>query len=297
MPALKVFKILTFIIAAAFFLSFLSCAGFNRQRVPMKVSLKTDIRDGEYLKYGYYLSGEKQSETCMVTRKETGSNGDLLYRVYMAETEIPGGRKIPGNYLNWPSYYLIDPSHGCVLESVFIWNTNDIAFKTKAQDIPYSSLIYSCYQLHMKEGYVKYVSRSMKNTEIIERNYRVDVKADYPVWDGISFFYFPSRMMDIRGGGTMYIVTPEFLKDATPFSLKYKSREKVVTKAGDFSTFKVSVITDDPFLERLAEPILKKASFWVEDSPRKLTVRIQFAFGGGVVELEEISNVIDNGRF
>ena len=258
----------------------------------MKVSLNTDIPDGEYLKYGYYLGGEKASETCMITRKETNDKGELLYRVYMAETEFPGGRKIPGNYMNWPSYYLIDPTRGSVLESVFKWNTNDIAFKTKAQDIPYSSLVYSIYQFHIKEGYVEYMSRSMKNSELIERNYRVNVKADYPVWDGISFFYFPSRLMDIRGGGTMYIVTPEFLKEATPFSLIYRSKEKVVTKAGNFNTFKVSIITDDPFLERLAEPILKKASFWVEDSGMRLTVKVQFAFGGGVVELEEISNVL-----
>ncbi len=289
MPAWKTFlRIFSFLISVLIIISTVSCANLGKQKLPAKVYPVVNVSDGEYLVYGYYVGGEKSSESYMVTKKETGKNGELFYKVYGVQAKSPADRKIPDNYKEWPSFYIIDPWQGSVIEAVYSIKTSDIKDIDPAN--PYSSLIYSHYKLHRDSGYVEYTSKSLKNKELIEKNYRVNIKKDYPVCDANSTFYFPTRFLDVRNGGILYMVSPEFLKDPVPFSFKYESRETIRTKAGQFAAIKGAVVSGDPFIGQLVGPLLKKFAIWYEDSDRRLTVKIQLAYGG-YMELEEISNV------
>lgn len=256
------------------------------EKIPMKINTAVNIPDGEFLHYGYYDGGEKKSDLYMVTINETNGKGELMYRVYSISVKFPSDKKIPKKYTDWPSFSVIDPRQGLTIESLFS-DTNVIESDPGS---PYSGLIYSHYQLLGDMGYVEYRSKIIKDNKLKESKTRVNLIRNFPTWDGTSFFYFPARLMDIRGGGIMYIVSPEFMKDPMPFSFNYKAKETIRVKAGEFNTYKVITVSGDPFLGKLAEPVLKKAAFWIDESTG-ITVKIQYAFGYGVEEVEEISNV------
>jgi hypothetical protein len=211
--------------------------------------------------------------------------------VYSVTEEISGGKKKPDKYTDWPTFYLIDPALGFMIESRY---QNQYTFDTnsnlKESEDLYRGLVSSHYQLYPDRGYVEYISKIKKNGEITENKYRINLRGNFPTWDANSFFFLPIRVMDTAGGGILYMVFPEVGKEPFPFFFKSEAEEPVKVKAGIFKTHRLVVMAGDPFLARLAEPILKKAAFWVDDSKR-ITVKIQFAWGLGVEELEEISNV------
>jgi hypothetical protein len=262
------------------------------QKVPMKTLDHIDITDGEYLHYGYYSGGEKSSDTYFVTKKETGSNGNLLLRVYSITEDVSGGKKIPDKYTDWPTFYLIDPVRGSTIESRFQnqYSSSTDNDTNSLKNDPYKGLISSHYQLFQDPGYVEYISKVRKGKEITENRCRINLKGNFPTFDANSFFFLPVRVMDIAGGGIMYLVAPELLKEPLPFFFKSEAEESVKVKAGIFDSHRLVVMAGDPFLGAVGEPILKKAAFWV-DKKKRITVKIQFAFGFGTMELEEISNV------
>lgn len=261
--------------------------GGKIQKIPMKTYPNIDIPDGEFLHYGYYNGGEKESDYYMVTKKITNEKGKLLYCTYSLERPLSGNIKPAKKYTEWPSYILIDPEQGEIESEL---NNNNTNSNDPDSSNPYYNIVYTHYQMYTDKGYVEYISRVKNKKELTESRYRVNITPGFPYWDGPSFFYFPARFMDIRSQGTMFLITPEYLKDPMPFSFKYEADETIRTKAGTFHTKKLSVVTGDPFISKLSEPLLKRFATWIEDSDRRLAVKVQIAYGGELV-LEEISNV------
>lgn len=186
----------------------------SKQLVPLKTYSVINIHDGEFLRYGIYNGGEKSSDLYMVTKKIIDANGKIFYRIYSDEITISSGKKLPGNYTNWPSFYLIDPSRGSLIESEVNYNTND--FQDNSPD-DLRGMIYSHYQLYSDKGYVENSSKKVKDNKTNENKNRVKINPKFPSWDGNSAGYFSMRFMDVSSPGIMYIISPGGIKD--PFLL------------------------------------------------------------------------------
>ncbi len=258
----------------------------SKQLVPMKTYSVIGIPDGEFLHYGIYIGDEKSSDLYMVAKKVTDGNGKLFYLVYSDEITVSGEKKLPENYSNWPSFYLVDPARGSLIEAKVSYSTND--FQGNSPD-DLKGMIYSHYQLYLNEGYVEYRSKKVKDNKTNEYKNRVRINPDFPSWDGNSAGYLSMRFMDVSSPGIMYIISPGGLKDPIPFTYRYVAKETMLTKVGKFRVNRAKTVLGDPFLGKLMEPILKKADLWFEDSDRRLLVKVD-GFGQ-VLVLEEISNV------
>jgi hypothetical protein len=107
--------------------------------------------------------------------------------------------------------------------------------------------------------------------------------------DFITKNFIAYRLIDPHSQGIMYWVVPFFIKDPVPVTLRIVKKETVTVKAGTFKVNKLDTFISDPFLSRLAGNMLKDASWYVEDSDRRLPVTTQAM--GIKSELEEISNL------
>ncbi len=263
-------------IAALF--AVLACAGGGK--IPMKVYSNLDIPDGEYLHYGYYYRGEKALDNYMVTRKITNGMGGFSYLIYFDMISVSVKEGPAKDYTKWPMFFLVDPLSGSLVESVIKYSTNSPGI---------NGVIYSHYRL--LKGYVEYITRSLKNHETNENRYRVNVKPGFPSWDMWSSIYFTLRFLDVRSPGVEYVIIPEVMKEPIPFSAVYLGKETIKTGAGSFDVIKAKMPMGDPFLGRLLDPMMGNAYSMIEDSDRRLVVKIGAADNGNV--LEEISNVND----
>ncbi len=271
-----------FFLVAILFLIFLTCAfpmGAKNEKIPLKPYPVIDIPDGEFLHYGNYSHSEKYGDTYMVIKKEANESGDFNYRIYKDDIRISGGKKLPENYKDWQSSFLIDPKRGSVLEA-----SENLGYDREGD----SGTANYNYRLYPEKGYVDFVSKTIKNKVLSESKYRVKVNPDFPAWDNFSMYYAPC-FLDNRSGGIMYLINPAFFKEPLPVSFKHLSADTIRTKAGTFRTSKAVIIFADAFISKLMEPLLKGTAMWVEDSDRRILIKAEMA--GYVAFIEEISNV------
>lgn len=251
--------------------------GGKAVKIPMKPYPAIDIPDGLYIHYGNYTAGEKYGDTYMVIKKVKNGNGRILYRVYKDDIRLSSSGKLPADYTNWKSSFLVDPKLGSVLE----------ASENTGSENDDNRQFYH-YKFYPDRGYVDFVSKSKKKSTTMERKYRVKVNPEFPAWDNLSMYYALS-FLDDRGGGILYVINPSFFKEPLPFYFKHKANETIKTKAGTFHTSKAVMIVADTFLGSLMEPVLKGSAMWVEDSNRRLFIKAELA--GYTAFLEDISNV------
>jgi hypothetical protein len=222
----------------------------------------------------------------MIIRRETNRNGEVLYRIYKNEIRITSGKKHPGNYTDWPSFSLIDPGRGSVMEWEESHDTNAQIYKNNESVFyPY----YFQYQYYPDKGYVDELIKSIKGSQTTSAKYRVKVNPDFPAWDQISFAFYGARFMDARSGGIIYMVAPFLLKEAAPVTFKYIATETIQTKAGTFRAHKINIIVADPFIGKLLDSMTKSSALWIEDSDRRLLIKSQLM--GNDTVLEEVSNI------
>jgi hypothetical protein len=271
----------------AFFL-ITACTGGHKMTAPMKTYAKIDIPDGEFLHYGFYISGDKIFDTYQVARKVTNDSGGLCYRLYLNTVSINGKRKYNPDYRNWPISILIDPEKGQTIESTGRFDTNELqdpAFKIYG----YGGLFYFDYKLFPREGYVRYISKSLSGGQVLTKNFRVKIRSDYPVFDAFSTGSILFRVMDTGSSGVVYEVIPDMLKEPLPVSYSFGKKEKINVKAGSFMVCSVITEMADPFIGKLMSPFLKSSRAYVEDSDRKLVVKVDVMDQENM--LEGISNV------
>ncbi len=252
------------------------------EKIPMKTYPVVNIPDGELLRYGNYIRGEKNSDTYYVTRLITNENG-VLYRIY-------ANSNYTADYTNWISYYLIDPKQGTVLESCEHLSTNQEYMRENAK-YGIVNTFFIHYILHRDKKYVEYTEKSLKENGVSESRYKVDINPGFPSWDGGAFFMLSPRFMDVKSGGIFYLVGPAFFKEPVPVTLKYEAKASIGTKAGTFRVKKMATVIADPFIGKLMEPFTKEGSTWVEDSDRRLLIKIHRSDENETF-LEEISNIL-----
>ncbi len=259
------------------------------EKVPMKAYPVINIPDGEFLRYGNYTRGEKTYDVVFVAKIITNENGNVLYRIYSDMIAYPGGKKPQKDYTKWPSYYLIDPQKGLVLEVEQYLSTNSEEMKNNTI-YGMGDTFYTHYILHQDTGNVEYKTKGFKDNGIIESSYKAYIKPGYSAWEGGAYFMFSPRFMDPKSGGIMYLVAPAFLKDPVPITIMSAAKEIIETTAGTFNVIKVNTIMADPFIGKLMEPIIKSSGYWIEDSDRKLLIKIKRS-ADNESTLDEISNV------
>ncbi len=306
-------KGLRFIISILFLLVFIELDAFSmgsKQIIPMKTYHFTDIKDGEYLRYGYYNGGEKVMDYYYVTRIVTNGSGDNYYRLYMDIIPVSGAKNLPENYSNWPISALVDPVRAQTIEAEGNLNTNamdDPSFSS----FGFSGLFYFHYQLYRDKGnlsrdkgnlikdkgnlikdkgYIKYTSKSLKDQSIITTSYTINIKPSFPLMDAFSQDFISDRLIDPHSPGIMYFVVPNFTKEPLPVTFKIEKKDILTIKTGTFKVNKIIMYIGDPFLSKLAESFLKNSSVMVEDTDRRLPLKTQVQ--GYYEVLEEISNVI-----
>ena len=285
-------KGLLVITCVLFLLFFLEAGAFSmggKQLIPMKTYPVTDIKDGEYLRYGYYNGGEKVMDYYYVTRIVTNGKGGIYYRLYMNLISVSGNKKLPKNYSDWPISALIDPVRAQTIEAEGNLNTNamdDPSFSS----FGFGGLFYFHYNLYRDKGYIKYSSKSLKGESILTTSYTINIKPNFPLMDAFSQDFISDRLIDPRSPGIMYFIIPNFMKEPLPMTFKIEKKETLTIKLGTFKANKIVMFTGDPFLGRLAESFLKNSSVMVEDTDRRLPLKTQVQ--GYYEVLEEISNVI-----
>ena len=261
----------------------------SKHLIPMKTYPVTDIKDGEYLRYGYYNGGEKVMDYYYVTRIVTNETGGIYYKLYMDIISVSGNKKLPKKYSDWPISALIDPVRAQTIEAEGNLNTNDMN-DPSFSSFGFSGMFYFHYQLYRDKGYVKYLSKSLQSKSIQTTSYTINVKPGFPLMDAFSQDFISDRLIDPRSPGIMYWVIPNFMKEPLQFTFKIEKKETISVKAGTFKANKVIIYTGDPFLRKLAEPFLKNSCVMVEDSDRRLPLKTQVQ--GYDEVLEEISNVV-----
>jgi hypothetical protein len=135
---------------------------------------------------------------------------------------------------------------------------------------------------------LEYRSKKINGDVTNESKYIVKFNTDFPSVDIRGGIYL-SRFLDPRSGGIYYSINPDTLREPSPSIIRYASDEIITTKAGSFRVKKLIFVGADPFISKLMEPILKKIAFWVEDSDRRIVIKIS-TFAGDEI-LEEISNI------
>ncbi len=257
----------------------LSAMGGKPVDIPMKIS-KAKVLDGEYIRMGNYLGGEKTGYTYIVTRIDTNKN---RAEIYWQNIDLIRKQNLPDHYTNYNTWhYIFDFQSGRLLYSSYqtaFTNDKGLTHSTFSLDEEKSEA-QSDYEYW--DGYEKKISHS-----------KIPVQKGYPIVDMNSIVYFP-RFLDITGSGLVYLCQPNVLKQTIPFTFTFIGKETVKTPAGEFKTIKASINLEDPFLAKLFAPYERELLIWIEDSPRRLFIKGVYA-GGGEVIIEEVSTIREKG--
>ena len=251
--------------------------------VPLKPSAGLAIADGEFLQYTQTIHGEKNLDVYFVTRFL--SNRTAV--IYQQGIRNPLKEKLPENYTNYSSHYLVSLDRAALMESVGNYNTNR---STENEPSGWKGEFYWHYLYNPANGAIEFEQKNWDGNEIKTKTFRMKSKPNYPHWDSISGSLFAVRFLDFSKPGIMLFVVPQVLKEPLPVSFRLMGKEKITTKAGTFNTMKVGLIAADPFLGQLMAPYAKDMLFWIEESDRRLIVKFQNPVS--VMVLDTLSNVI-----
>ncbi len=248
--------------------------------VPMKPK-KLVIKDGEYLKYSKYESGEKTTDFYLVTRLSQDGKKLFLYREGI---ELKSDFKLPENYTNYHRKFIISLD-----DASLIYHQDDFLYQIKSLiSNNFKGKIESELLIDKIKERADYKEQIWDGEEIKIRTSRIKIKPDFPILDIDSLGFIGARLFDYSKNGIIYLVAPGAVKEPVPCYFEIKGREVIETKAGRFNTIKVGGESADPFLGKLLENYSKKMFFWIEDSERGLVIKTQDA-DDKVNILEEIS--------
>ncbi len=280
------FRFVKLVFSVIILIAFESCT-IGKYNIPKKTFNNTAIADGEFLRYGVYKSGEKVSDYYYVARKTNDENGNLLYRFYINLKDAGGGGKEAGNYAGWPVSIIFDPVNGQTVDSEGNINTNALE---EMGNMGYGGLTYWHYQLFKDKGYIKYVSRSVKDGRTFTKTFVIKVKTDFPIIDLLSSGIIAGRFIDPGTPGIYYLALPNFLKEPLAVTSSYENSKILITaKPLVFKVRKLKAVMADPFIAGLTGPLMKSLSVYIEDSDRRLMIKSREM--QTEIILEEISNI------
>lgn len=248
-------------------------------RSSMKPSRGLMIPDGEYLRYAEYHEGRKYADYHFAARKTADSSKRHGYRIHTHFISVTNGKKLPKDCAEWPGYSIFDPVKGTLIENSVTCDPKDIR---EFKNLTHAHNVYD-----PETGELRYEGRVIKNGRTTERKAEIRLKPDYPFWNGASFMFYSPRVLDTRAGGWLSYANLSFAKGAMLFSFEYESRESVRTNAGAFDCDKAVVKVRAPFPFSLMMPFIPTTHFWIEDSDRRIVVKVQ-GTGGSEYVLEEV---------
>ncbi len=237
--------------------------GSKLETIPMKPRVIQSI-DGEFLKYGTYVNGERKSMFQLVTRINEQKEEAFLY---FHGNDFSSRLPLPAHYTNYGFQMVISTKYGS-LSSVrwnFLEDTKKEGRKSNTNFI---------LEVDSENQNALYRSIAWDGSETRSTSSKINLKKDIPIWTIESSSFGAARFLDIKSPGIIQVVIPN-LKQTIPGRFIYLGNEILSTPAGKFNTLKVGFIITDPFLSRLLERYLKEMFFWIEDGPRALIVKTQ----------------------
>ncbi len=243
------------------------------ENIPMKPYSNIIIQDGEVLRYSIEEGGENVSEFKFITILSNDITGRYA-NIYHDGINGLKNEKYPSVYSNYIARFLISLNTASLIEHYFGENsgrTNDPPNALKQGPVTlYKKSVYD------SQNSVINIETKIRNGYRIESlKNRVAVKPGFPVLDLGSVMVMGIRFLDITGPGIAIFVVPEIIKEPLPMTFRFIGREKITTKIGVFKTIKVGFIVSDTFLSRLMQPFTKETFVWLEDSDRRLVIKMK----------------------
>ena len=87
------------------------------------------------------------------------------------------------------------------------------------------------------------------------------------------------------------MVSPQFMKEPLPNYYNVGTQDKIETPAGVFDVLKLNGGLADPFIGKLLGPIIAGSGYWVENTDRRLVIKIQRNSAGDGSVIEKIGNI------
>lgn len=244
---------------------------------PPTMPRKISIEDGEFLKYGTYIGGERYQDVNIVSRF---SADHKTIKVYVGKHFVGTNVPMPSKYTDYQRQFVISLETASMIKSTGDYYKESLAMKTTGE-VAFDT------QIDTTKNIAVYVSKIWDGYDLRTKTTRVKLKPGYPVWDAASLAFVGARYLDLSGKGIVYGVYPTIVKDAVPISARYLKKETVETPLGKFETLKYGIGIIDPFLAQLLDSYVKEMSIWIEDAPRGLVIKTQSPEEGYI--LEEIS--------
>lgn len=247
------------------------------QDAPPAQPRKLLIEDGEFLKYGDYISGERYNDVNIVSwLSPDGKSIDVYVGNHFLGTNIP----MPKSYVDYQRRFMVSLETASLIRSSGDWSKEFLA-ENRTGELAYTTAIDRVKNLAV------YTSKIWDGYELRTKTMRVKLKPNYPVWDPTSIAFVGSRFLDLSGKGIVYGVYPLVVKEVIPINAHFIKNETIDTPLGKFHTLKYGVGITDPFLAQLLDSYVKEMSIWIEDAPRGLVVKTESP--GDQFILEEIS--------
>jgi hypothetical protein len=248
---------------------------------------KPAIPDGELLRYGYYVKGEKKEDIYLVTKKVYDKSGKYIYHIYLKDVLINEKAGDLHDYEKWPTYFIIDPVKGQVIEAEELIPAQ---ISNGADYDILKSLRHWHFKSNFDKNYVEYTADIEKNNKLTIKNIKVPFNPNFPLWDATSFGFVGSRIMDDTSPGVAFMVQPLVMQKPISLVSKYDKPETIKTKLGKFSARKIIYTNTDPFFSVLMESYdLTSIKIWVDEKDTRIIVRMIVPWM--TMDIEEISSI------
>jgi hypothetical protein len=232
------------------------------------------IEDGELLKYGFFVGGERAQDISIVTWYSADKK---TIQVYVGKHFIGTNIPMPKNYADYQRQFTISLETASITKS-FGDYTKEFQASNETGEIAFDT------QIDPVKNLAIYVSKIWDGYDLRSKTFRVKLKPNYPVWDAASLAFIGSRYIDLSGKGIVYGLYPTIVKDAVPISARLIKKETIQTPLGDFNTLKYGIGITDPFLAQLLDSYVKELFVWIEDAPRGLVVKTDSPDGVNILE-------------
>lgn len=232
------------------------------------------IEDGELLKYGYFVGGERAQDISIVTWY---SSDRKTIQVYVGKHLIGTNIPMPTKYEDYQRQFVISLETASITKS-FADFTKEYQAANQTGEIAFNT------QIDPAKNIAIYVSKIWDGYDLRTKTFRVKLKPNYPVWDAASLAFIGSRYIDLSGKGIVYGLYPTIVKDAVPISARLIKKEPIQTPLGVFNTLKYGIGITDPFLAQLLDSYVKELFVWIEDAPRGLVVKTEAPGGVNILE-------------
>ncbi len=250
-----------------------SCSiGGRVETTPMK-SKKITVQDGEFLKYGVYINGDRVRGFNMVTRFYPDKK---IAVIYIHGTSSNPNSYLPQNYTNYGYQMRIDLENSSLIRADWDFYTNLVLENRNGR-----------FEFHLiidrQNNEAVYTEKHKNGMEIRTEEIRIKIRKGYPTWSMDSSALGAARFLDMKESGIIYVVIPE-TKTPIPGKFIYEGKEVLETKAGKFNTLKVTFFIADAFLARLMDSYMKDMHFWIEDSDPGRIIKAQTPWDTSILE-------------